>query len=230
MLKRILMNAADTSPGNGAPVDAPSDVPANAPASQAQGTPAAVTVDDFKQLMSQVGELAKSVNSLHAADRRAREGKQPASPTNGKPSEQPTADDSSSQLALRDAFDDATSELKLTKGQRSLLRDAVMSKRPHPSDVDGFVQDYASKAGWMQAAPQPAAPRAPAPPAAPAQPTNAQPVSDRGAPPAPQVPLNEMNPYTASESDREAFIKKYGNKAYVQALHKFGKGRTVAFR
>lgn len=231
MFKRILMNAADQSPGNGAPAAPPSDVPANAPAPQAQGAPSAtISVDDFKLMKTTLEDLAKSVNSLHAADRRAREGKQPAADDKAKSTTNPTADDPSSLLALRDAFDDSTSEMKLTKGQRSLLREAVMGKRPHPSDVDGFVTDYVSRAGWMAApASNPAAPVA-AQPAAPAQPSNAIPASSRGAPPAPQVPLEEMNPWTMSETDRDAFIKQKGIKVYLEKARQFGKGIVIDTR
>lgn len=225
MFKRILMNAADASPGNGAPAGAPPDVPASTPAPQAQGAPAATEPPvDLKQLMSTVGELAKSVNSLHAAERRAREGKQPAS--DDKPKTPATTED---VLAIRDAFDDATSELRLTKDQRSLLREHVMSRRPSSVDVDSVVSDYVRRAGWSAPAATPAAPaqQGAAQPAAPAQPSNAIPASSRGAPPAPQIPLEEMNPWTMSEADRDAFIKSKGIKVYLEKARQFGKGIRI---
>lgn len=229
MFKRILMNAADGSPGNGAPAIPPADVPPSQSEPKAQGTPTAtVTVDDFKQLMSTVSELAKSVNSLHAADRRAREGKQPPA-DDKKPTTTPIADDPSSQLALRDAFDDATSELKLTKGQRSLLRDAVMSKRPHPGDVDGFVTDYVTRAGWTAQAPNHTPTQQPAT-ATPPQPQNATPASDRGSPPPPKAPLQDADIFKMSDSDRAALIKEKGLKWYSERLRSQAKGRAVAFR
>jgi len=221
------MNAVDTSPGNSAPVVAPTDVPANAPAPQAQGAPAAEPPIDLKQLMSTVSELAKSVNSLHAAERRAREGKQPAS--DDKPKTPATTED---VLAIRDAFDDATSELRLTKDQRSLLREHVMSRRPSSTDVDSVVSDYVRRAGWSAPAATPAAPaqQGTAPQAAPAQPTNAQPASSRGAPAPAQVPLEEMDVWTMSVADRDAFIRKYGTAKYLEKAKQQGKGKLIDTR
>lgn len=227
MFKRILMNAADTSGGNGAnpPVEAPVEP-------QAQGAPDTSALESIvTSLATQLETLTKSVNSLHAADRRSREGKpQPKNetPTNGT---NPTADDPSSLLALRDAFDDATSELKLTKGQRQLLREAVMGKRLDPGDVDGFVADYVSRAGWGQStnATQPAAQLA-AQHTAPPQPQNAIPASDRGAPPPPRVPLAEADLMSMSEADRRALLKEKGPVWYRNQLAAQLKGRPIAVR
>jgi hypothetical protein len=228
MLKRILMNQVDASPGNSAGA-APADVPPAQAAPQAQGAPTpAISPEDFTKLVTSVADLAKSVNSLHAADRRTREGKQPAKP-DGADGATPIADDPSSQLARRDAFDDATSELKLTKGQRQILRELVDLKKLHPSDVDGFVTDHATRAGWAVSsnATQPSAAPAAASPAMPAQPSNAQPASSRGAPPAPQVPLDEMNVWTMSVADRDAFIAKHGMKKYLEKARHQGKSISI---
>lgn len=186
------------------------------------------SMDDFKQLMSTVGELAKSVNSLHAADRRSREGKQPAD-DKAKAATNPTADDPSSLLALRDAFDDATSEMKLSKGQRSLLREHVMGKRPHPSDVDGVVSNYVSLAGWVTA-PTNVAPVAAiaAQPAQAAPARNERPVSDRGSPPVSAVPLEEQNVISMTPSDRDALRKLKGDKWFADRVMEASKG--IAFK
>lgn len=230
MFKRILMNAADGSPGNGAPAIPPVDVPPAQDEPKAQGAPTpSVSIDDFKQLMSTVSELAKSVNSLHAADRRAREGKQPPAADLAKPGTTPNADDPSSLLALRDAFDDATSEMKLTKGQRSLLRESVMSKRIAPSDVDGYVQDYASRAGWSATTQAQQPDHKPAN-TAPPQPQNAIPASDRGSPPPPKAPLAEADILKMSESDRLALVREKGIKWFAERARAQAKGRQVQWR
>lgn len=97
-------------------------------------------------------ETTKAKNAAFAEARRLFEGKnkgEPKPPRDTK-TETNNADDPSSLLALRDAFDDATSDLKLSKGQRQILRENVMSKRP--SDVDQFVSDFAERAGWAVSA------------------------------------------------------------------------------
>lgn len=229
MFKRILMNAADTSPGNGAPAPTPTATPSETPP-QAQGAPQFVPVEEFQKLASTIGELAKSVNSLHAADRRAREGKAPAPKQDGKEGTTPTADDTSSLLALRDAFDDATAELKLSKGQKQLLREHVMTKRVSPGDVDGTVADYVSRAGWgatqIPAAPIAATPAAlvAATPQRPAGP----PVSDRGSPPVSAVPLEEQDVLSMSPSDRDALRKIKGDKWFTDRVLEQSKG--IRFR
>jgi hypothetical protein len=226
MFKRILMNAADTSPGNGA-VPPPAAVPPTT-ATPAPGAPTPNPLEDLvTRLATQVETLSKSVNSLHATDRRVREGKPPAK-SDDKDGTVPIADDPSSLLALRDAFDDSTSDLKLTKGQRQLVREAVMAKRLHPGDVDGFVTDYVSRAGWT--ATNASTPSAPAAAATPLAPTNDRPASDRGSPPPPKVPLAEADLLTMSDSDRAALIREKGIKWFVEKTRAQGKGRAVAFR
>jgi hypothetical protein len=226
LIKRILMNAADASGGNGAPP--PPTAPVDAPP-QAQGAPAANPLEDVvAKLAAQVEGIAKSMNSLHAEGRRAREGKAPAKQET-KDDATSTADDPGSLLALRDAFDDSTSELKLTKGQRQLLREAVMAKRLHPSDVDGFVTDYVSRAGWGSGTSNPAPASAPAP-APPPAPQNAHPASDRGSPPPPKAPLHEADLLTMNDTDRAALIKEKGMKWFSDKLRSQTKGRPVSWR
>lgn len=231
MFNRILMNQADASPGNGAPASPPAVPPAQE-APPANGAPAPNPLEQtVANLATLVEGLAKSVNSLHASDRRAREGKQPAAKPDDSAGTNPTADDPSSLLALRDAFDDSTAEMKLTKGQRQLLREHVMGKRPHPSDVDGYVTDYVARAGWAAAPQNHAAPVAAQPAAlAPKPQQNAQPVSDRGSPPPSQVPLHEADLVTMSESDRAHLLKEKGPVWYRAQLAKQLQGRRLLLR
>lgn len=222
LIKRILMNAADAASGNGAPATPPVEVPANAPAPQAQGAPAAtVSPDDFSKLLSTVGELAKSVNSLHAADRRTREGKQPEAGDKPKPPQ--TTEDI---LAIRDAFDDATSELKLTKDQRSLLREHVMARPRPPSDVDGVVSDYVKRAGWT-AAPVPlattAAPAAPVAPTAPTAPVVPNPPAAPSAPNGASLPKQNgiTDLFSLTDAQRKD-LGPAGVRAVLEELQKVG--------
>src|SRR3954470_6505152 len=109
---KFLMSEADASPGGGAPI-----VPAVSPASIATPeAPKFLTEDKLDE------KLKAFQNGFFANARKAgllKQDPEPAptpAPQTGQP-ENPMA-----VLALRDAFDDASSEMKLTKGQRSLLR------------------------------------------------------------------------------------------------------------
>jgi hypothetical protein len=90
-----------------------------------------------------------------------------------------------------------------------------------PDDAGSWVKDYFDGFG---VAPQPAATNQAAQPA---KPVAEHPVSNRGAPPPAQVPIDELDLFTASDSDRAAFIKAKGPKAYLVQLQKQGKGRPV---
>lgn len=225
MRNRILMNAADSSPGNGAPAPDLTATPADAP--QAQGAPNAVSLEDFNSLKSTLSELAKSVNSLHAADRRSREGK-PAAPKDSKDGNPPQLD----ALKLR-ALDRSlakagiAAELSATQYERAERAFAAEA----PEDVEGWVADYFKGFGAKPAAPAPVTqPVVAAQPAAQPKPQNERPVSDRGAPPPSQVPLEEADIVTMSDSDRNALIKQKGPKWFRDQLTKQLKGRPVVLR
>lgn len=184
------------------PVLAPEDAGASGgtgqqqqPAAPPQPTPApAPTITpEIQALIDAAVTTAK--NAAFADARRTFEGKQ--KPKSEPKQEPPNADDASSLLALRDGFDDATAELKLTKGQRQLLREAVMTKRP--SEVDGFVTDYVTRAGWItEPVKEPATVAlAPKPPAA------ARPLSDLGSPAGtPAERASDVTKWTSEDVER----------------------------
>jgi hypothetical protein len=208
---------AGTVPGNSA--DAAPVVNATTEP-QAQAAPG-ITRDDLKSFASDIRDgIFADLRKAGVFGKTSKANRQDA-----KEETAPTADDPSSLLALRDAFDDATSDLKLTKGQRQLLRESVMTKRP--DDVDGYVSDYATRAGWNQA--PVSSPNAVQAATAP-KPQNAQPVSDRGAPPPSQVPLAEADLVTMSESDRAHLIKEKGLRWYKDHLAGQLKGRRMLLR
>lgn len=193
-LSKCLMNEADGGSGNGAPA-APA-APAQPPASSAAAPAPVVPVDQLAGVIAE--QMASLRNGIFADLRKAgvfkeaRTQEAPAPAPQPAPSHAPTpapaapAADPAALLALRDAFDDATSELKLTKGQRQLLRDHVMQRRPDLSTVDTLVSDFVKRAGWDEPKAVPSASETPpaTQPATqqPATPTPAKPnISDRGA-------------------------------------------------
>lgn len=185
------MNEEGASPGNGAPAAAPA-----APAQPTAPQPAAPDLNGLVgQIASLVDEKLSSAKNAWFADlRRAgvfKEAKSdtPAPAPQAAPSPAPTPApaaptvDPVAVLALRDAFDDATSDIKLTKGQRQLLRDHVMQRRPDVSAVDSLVADFVKRAGWTatESVQSAAADTPPATQATQAQATPAKPnISDRG--------------------------------------------------
>ena len=172
------------SPGGGAVSPPPAAPPATTAAPEA---PKYVTSEQLTE------QLAAFQNGFFANARKA--GLLKDKPTESAPppvaQAKPAAADPMAVLALRDAFDDHTSDMKLTKGQRSLLREHVQARCGAPGEVESVVSDYVSRAGWnapasvvTPSAAQPAAPAAttanataeapkPAPAAAPSAPTSA---------------------------------------------------------
>jgi hypothetical protein len=62
------------------------------------------------------------------------------------------------------------------------------------------------------------------------KPQNERPVSDRGAPPPAQVPLEEADIVSMSDSDRTALVKQKGLRWYHDKLASQLKGRSVRLR
>jgi hypothetical protein len=114
--------------------------------------------------------------------------------------------------------------MKLTKGQRSLLREHVMSRQPGIGDVESLVSDFVSRAGWLSQAEAPKAPPAPSTPVPPVAVTpSAAPISDRGSP-APAQPVGwrlelAQNPLKMSQGARAAMDAELGpDKARRQRI------------
>lgn len=227
MKLRILQNQADGSPGNGAPATPTVAVETPAqPAAQTPAAPAAPAPADADAI------AAKVRDSLFAELRKAGvfEKNKPAAPA-AKPNGEAPATPQADPIKLR-ALDRALTRTgladKLTDAQyRRAERDFVVED---PSDADSWAKDYFSGFGGSAPAPQPNAAQPAAPQAAPAQPTNAQPASSRGAPAPAQVPLEEMDVWTMSVADRDAFIRKYGTAKYLEKAKQQGKGKLIDTR
>jgi len=223
-LKRILMSEADAGSGNGAAVPATSTEPAEVP--QAQGGAVTLSKAEIDELVSSAAkQAAKAAHDAAFAEARR-------TFTGAKKSEKPKADEAPQSQALS-ATDErmflrgldrelaklgvAPNSAQYARAERDLLAD-------RPDDVSSWAKDYFD--GWGGAKPQPAQTQTVA---AAAKPVSEHPVSNRGAPPPAQTPIEELDLFTASDSDRAAFIKAKGSKAYVTLLQKQAKGRTVRF-
>ncbi len=226
--KRILMAEADAPGGSassGTPV-APADVTPTEP--QASAAPAP-TVD--------VNAIVRQALDAQFAELRRSGvigGKQPKTKADDAPA-QPGQQASAPQLdpiklrALDRSLNRNGIAADLTPSQYERAERAFAAEAP--DDVDSWVKDYFH--GWKGAPPAAASAAAPAAPAAtPAapKPQTAHPVTDRGAPPPSQVPLEEADLVTMSDSDRNALIKQKGVSWYVQQLHKQMKGRPISIR
>lgn len=228
MLKRILMNQVDASPGNSAGA-APAAVPDEVQP-QAQGAaPISITQADLDAAIASAVDrgIAKARDSLYAEARRSASGQKPAKASDSPPSAaaQATLD----PLKLR-SLDRALAKTglasRLTDSQYQRAEKAFAAE--DPSDAEAWTSDYfAGFSGSPSTTTQPSAAPAAAIPAQPAQPTNAQPASSRGAPPAPQVPLDEMNVWTMSVADRDAFIAKHGTKKYLEKARQQGRNISI---
>ena len=225
MLKRILMNAVDASPGNSAGA-APADVPA-ADVPQAQGAPV-ITKEVADAIASAVTSAVGGIkDSIFAEARRTFTAtKQTKTKDDGAPTPV-SAGAAPDPLKLR-SLDRELSKVglasRLTDAQYQRAEKAFAAE--DPADTGAWVADYFNGFTAASSTATPAAPVA-ATQAAPAQPTNAQPASSRGAPPAPQVPLDEMNVWTMSVADRDAFIAKHGTKKYLEKARQQGKSISI---
>jgi hypothetical protein len=107
------------------------------------GQPGAPTITPEIEAVIQEREK-KARDSAYAEARRTFESKKPTKKGTSTPEGETPSEPDPMKLYL--AFDDATAELKLTAGQRQLLRDSVLANKP--DDVAGFVKGFATKAGW----------------------------------------------------------------------------------
>lgn len=228
-IKRILMAEADAGGASGNGATAPVAPPAEANVTQAQGAPViSKEVTDYIQ-----SEIAKGVkaerDSIFAEARRTFTEKRnkPKDDAPAQAAPQPL-DAHEERRVLRD-FDRSLSKLGLTdkvsSSQWSRAEKALLAERP--DDVSSWVEDYfkgfgaspvaapVAQSATIQMAPRP-------------DPIAPHPVSNRGAPQAAQTPVEELDLVTASQADRDAFIKQKGNREYIKTLQKQLKGRPVA--
>lgn len=219
-IKRILLNAADLSPGNGAPV-APAIVVD--PAEPAAPTPAATPTVDAKAIAAEVRD------SLFAELRRAgilEKSKVPAAPKS--PDSAGVAADPLKLRALDRALTRTGLADKLSDTQyRRAERDFVAED---PSDADTWAKDYFHGFSGSPATVQPAVSASQPAIAPPAQTPSGPPQSNRGAPPAAKVSLDETPFHKWPQSDRDAYLKEKGSVAYRTKLNESLKGMPINFR
>jgi hypothetical protein len=215
--KRIYMTEADASPGNGAPAAPP--VPAEPPAAPAAPAPVGVTVDQVKNLMTEM--LAGFKNATFAELRKAGalgKDKSSAESTNPSPSVSPTAA-APAPSGLTEAVLEARLEQervitrvqvenKLTDAQVKRMKTAL--KVEQPEDAASWASAYLTDLGLVRQAET--APTQVTPITQP-QP-NGQPISDKGAP-SPGGVVNwerefAENPIGMSPAARGAMDAKHG--------------------
>lgn len=225
-IKRILMNAADTGSGNGAaPVPSATD---NVP--QAQGDAVTLSQAELDAKIAAAADKAVAAvkDSIYAEARRTFAGSKkdkPSKDPDATPQQAPavaqlSATEERAYLRGLDRYI-ATKGLAPNASQYERAEKALLGERPE--SVESWAADYFD--GWGAAKPQPAQTQA----APSTRPATEHPMSNRGAPPPAQTPIEEIDLFTATDSDRKAFIAAKGPKAYVAALQKQAKGRTVKF-
>lgn len=176
-------------------------------------------------------ERTKTSNSVWKQAREKYEkgqgGQQPQQPPKQEPPPNGNGQDALAILALRDAFDDATSELTLTGPQKKFVRELVMKERP--ADVADYVSNFVTLSGWNAKQPIPAAPATGAQPAQPANPVvpSGPPVTSRGTPPPAATPTDDVPIMSMSEADKRALAARIGDKAFAERfLKELAKGGT----
>ncbi len=224
--KRILMSEVDAGSGNGAVVPAATQ-PAEVPQAQGDGT-VTLSKSALDELVSSAATKAATAaakaahDAAYAESRRTFQGKQAKAKTDDAP--QSTALSATDERMLLRGLDRELSGLGIkpnsaqyARAERDLLAD-------RPENVSSWAKDYFDGFGAVSPAPvqNQAAPPTP-------KPATEHPISNRGAPPPAQVPLEELDLYTASDADRAAFLRAKGPKAYTDLLKKQGRGRTVRF-
>jgi hypothetical protein len=229
-LKRHLMSEVDSGSGTGAAA-LPSAEPAIV-APQAQGETVTLSRSDLDALVREASKKAADEavttvkDSIYADARRkfagSKKDKAPSADDAATPAQALTASDE--RMFLR-GLDRELAKLGISPNSAQYARAERDLLADRPDDVSGWARDYFDGWGGAKSAPQPATNQA----AAPAKPVAEHPVSNRGAPPPAQVPLEELDLYTATDADRAAFLRAKGPKAYADLLRKQGKGRPVRF-
>jgi hypothetical protein len=225
MLKKILMNAADGSPGGGA-----------APAAPAQGAPAqapAAPPIDYAELAKQIADRVTPTvrDSVFAEARRAgimpddKKKKDAAPQGDGAPAPSVgmSHDDVARLVQRTSDLEASLSDAGLDPEQKGLLRS--LFKSTNPDDVGGWVGSTlkALKIGRSATQQQ----NGGAPQAQPPQ----RPASDGGGP----APVNgqsgdEQLLHKMSKVDRDAWIRQHGHAAYMKKLEEEMRGRAVQVR
>lgn len=218
-LKRILMNEADAGGGNGAVPPAPS-APENV--SQAQGDTVTLSRTELEAMIASGASkaVADVKDSIFADARRTFSESKKSKPSADTSATTPTsAPDATRLRALDRALAKSGHAERLNETQYKRIE--RMFAEESPDDASVWVNDYFDGLGVKhQPVTQSQAAHA-------AKPVAEHPVSNRGAPSPVQTPIDELDLFTASDSDRAAYIKAKGPKAYLSQLQKQGKGRPV---
>lgn len=234
LIRRILMNAQDGSPGSGAVPSTPAPTPEPvAPAPQpvpAQGSPI-----DIAAITRTITEtVTKSVSdSVHATLRRAGVLNKPTTvATSGDTTATPaqaaaiSAADVQSMIEQASAITRVSVEYGLQPDAEASLKKLMLVEKPEDPVSWGrsFIEGMGIKRGAAapataapQIAPQPAtaAPAATPPPVVAPQ---TPPASDRGSPPPATIPLEERKLHEMSEADRSEYLQRHGAKKYSEKL------------
>lgn len=213
--KRIYMNEADGSPGNGAPAAPPAPAEPPAPPAAPAPTPA-VTVDQVKSLMTEM--LGGFKNEFFANARKAgllkKEETPPPTPPASPAAAAPTAislADVESMLERERVITRVATEHKLSDAQVKRMKSMIAAEKPE--DVGGWVSAFVTDMGLVKAAEQPV------PPTPQPQP-NGHPISDKGSP-APGGVVNwerefAENPIGMSAAARSAMDAKHGRDKAIK--------------
>lgn len=232
LFKRILMNAADTGGASGNPAAA-AIVPAPETVPQAQGDTVTISKADLEALVS--GAVNKAVGevkgSIYAEARRTfTEGKGKSKPADDAPPKEsaPNPAPQLDPLKMR-GLDFAMTKLGLAPelSQTQYERAHRDFASESPADAEAWLRDYFH--GHAKFAPPPVTKTDQQQAAPPAKPASEHPLSNRGAPAPAQTPIEEIDLWNATDSDRNAFIRTKGVQAYFELLQKQGKGKLVKF-
>lgn len=223
MKQRILMNAADASPGGGPATSSnstPAPAPNPSPTPQAQGDGQPLTLDGVKPVLMQLVR-----DALNADARRSGSGKQPQPKPKNNGASAPTFDGARYRELDRAVTRAGMAETLSGTAYRRLER-AFADE--NPEDAESWVADYFAGLGVAKSKPTTTATNTTATTAVTAAPTT-PPVSDRGAPPAVQAPLEERDLTTLSAADRAALIQSKGLDWYVKTLARQQAGKRIKF-
>jgi hypothetical protein len=205
MLKRILMSAVDETggSGNGAP-PAGTPAPAPTPTPQAQGD-APITLDTIRQVVR---------DAINADARREGAAQKKLQPKG----ENAPAFDPARYRELDRAVTRAGMAETLSSTAYKRLEKAFADESP--DDAEAWVADYFTGMGVAKKSTTAPAPTTTPAQLAPVKTPNQPPASDRGAPPAPQSPVEEPDLLKLSIADRDALIRSKGNGWYRDTLLK----------
>jgi hypothetical protein len=222
MKPRILMTEADASPGGGSPETPPKPNTTDQPPAQA----ATLTRDDLKAFAKEMRDgIFADLRKAGAFEKKTK-APPPPEPTDSEvqPSSAPPAPD---LMKLRE-LDRAIAISGHKVGSAAYKRIEREFTTDAPTNAEEWVKEYFADMGVAppQAPPPPTTKGADPPPA----PKNDRPASDRGTPPAPRLPDNEVDLFSLSPEERIELQKRLPPKEFVALLRKQTKDRNFTVR